>query len=206
MRKILLPLLFLSGTLLFGEAPGVSFTIIPGTGYVHRHWFGPLPVSLTPQIALWLEDGEGHFLETLYLTERSARNSWRGAGEGRSEALPLYSHARNASEDVEGVSGASVRSGEIGRRADSPYSGMTLLVRAEVNSSFDYNSSYTRENSGVNGQPSLLYEGLWKEGEREIGLRPVGTGSLTGDTGEAGYSLEGLTTALEMVESITLLR
>lgn len=31
------------------------------------------------------------------------------------------------------------------------------LIKAEFNTSFDYNDNYTKKTSGVNGQPSVIY-------------------------------------------------
>jgi hypothetical protein len=206
MKRALTILLFLSLGALYGEESPIHISIQPGEHYTHRHWFGIFPARLTPQIAVWAEDGEGRFLKTLYLTERSARNSWRGTDGGRPEALPLYDHARNRSENTDGVSGASVSSGPLERQTAGDFSGGTVLIRAEVNSSFDYNSRYGKENSGVNGQPSLLYEALWNSKEDRVSLEPAGKGDLRGESGIAEYNLNGLTTALGIIESITLSR
>jgi len=206
MKRALTALLFLCLGALYGEESPIHISIQPGEHYTHRHWFGIFPARLTPQIAVWAEDGEGRFLKTLYLTKRSAQNSWRGTDGGRPEALPLYDHARNRSENTDGVSGASVSSGPLERQASGDFSGRTILIRAEVNSSFDYNGRYDKENSGVNGQPSLLYEAQWKGEEDRIILKSAGKGELRGESGTADYDLDGLTTALSIIDSITLSR
>ncbi len=75
------------------------------------HYSGPgakvLGVTLTgiPQMAIWVEDTEGNYLETLYVTKKASNSSYLQGFFGteqarRPEALPHWSHSRGvASED-----------------------------------------------------------------------------------------------------------
>ncbi len=59
--------------------------------------------------------------------------------------------------------------------------------------------------SGVNGQPSLVYEARFMAGEKKIyTLVPIGTGSIDGSTGDITPGFKGLTTALSIIKSATI--
>ena len=182
-------------------------TIVPGEHYFHTKWFGIVPVKLIPQIAVWVESETGEYRETLYITEQSALDRWKGA-ESRPEALPVYSHLiRHEPEGtVNTVSAASSRKGLENRNILMPWTEETLVIRAEVNASFDYNALYTRKNSGVNGQPSLIYSGFWRADEVSVTLTLMGTGDVTGCSGTIQEDLTGITTAHSIIEYITVKR
>ncbi len=71
----------------------------------------------------------------------------------------------------------------------------------EVNRSYDYNERYTRANSGVNGQPSLIYRAELTAGKTpaRASFTPVGTGSVDGSDGAVRSGLDGITTALDLI-------
>lgn len=58
------------------------------------------------------------------------------------------------------------------------------LIKAEFNTSFDYNNFYTKKNSGVNGQPSVIYSAKipadFNNESDEIKLSFDGCGSIDG--------------------------
>ncbi|HTP57654.1 MAG TPA: hypothetical protein VMM82_01985, partial [Spirochaetia bacterium] len=83
----------------------------------------------------------------------------------------------------------------------------TYVVKLEINASFDYNARYPRSSSGVNGQPSLVYAGTLEtgKGESAVDLEPVGTGSIDGSDGSIRPGMEGITTALQMLQSAHIL-
>ena len=46
--------------------------------------------KMNPQCAVWLEDADGTYVRTLYVTQRSSKRNWIfGPKEGRPEALPV---------------------------------------------------------------------------------------------------------------------
>ncbi len=206
MKRAIL-MIILTGTGLLGAESSEpwSLEILPGENYIHTKWFGIIPVKLTPQIAVWAETERGEYIETLYITEQSARNRWKGA-ESRPEALPVYFHLSRPEQNgsVDAVSAATSREGVDKWSVSFPSSGTPLVIKAEVNASFDYNSRYAKKNSGVNGQPSLIYSGLWTGTENTIILTAVGTGDLTGQGGTISEDLSGLTTAFTILREIKL--
>jgi len=80
------------------------------------------------------------------------------------------------------------------------------IVKLEVNISYDYNERYTRSNSGVNGQPSVVYSGKLKlgDGHSDAVLTPLGTGSLDGSEGGITPDSREFTTALDLITSATV--
>ncbi len=106
------------------------------------------------------------------------------------------------STEVDAVTSATPKGGivftaEIG---DTEY-----VIKAEFNTSFDYNDFYTKKNSGVNGQPSVVYEAkIPADADGEIRLSLAGTGSEKGADGKIYGDISNLTTAKNIVETITV--
>ncbi|MDZ7340722.1 MAG: hypothetical protein ONB27_05150 [candidate division KSB1 bacterium] len=81
----------------------ISVTVKPGAHW--RHSFrimGLIKVTNQPQMAFWLEDSEGNYLTTLYVTYRTAVQAWRSSpGEKKGEirrpsSLPVWVHQHQA--------------------------------------------------------------------------------------------------------------
>lgn len=167
-----------------------------------------------PQVAIWLEDTEGNYITTLYVTERASHKSWiMSPKEGRPESLPVWYHSskfepsKKSAPDLklDAVTSATPKGGII---FDAKLEDIAYVIRAEFNTSFDYNDFYTKKNSGVNGQPSVIYEatipaGFNKESE-EIRLEFAGTGSLDGADGLLHKDTPGLTTAPSIVKLVAI--
>jgi len=182
---------------------GVEFVIEIG-----EHWYGKMKVFLfsvkkTPQLAVWIEDKQGNYVSTITATGKSVKNNWVGAPkEGRPEALPLWNHKRqNSSGPIDIVSSATPK-GAVDIQIDdsSLTTGQEYNVYLEINHSFDYNNNWTKDNSGVNGQPSLIYHAQFIAGiPGKIKLSPIGYGSVDGSNGDIVYELDSLTTSLTII-------
>jgi hypothetical protein len=203
----------------------LAVSIEPGKAYSHKVKFGIVSMNVTPQIAIWIETAGGKYADTIYVTRNAGTSAWVAAGSSRRpESLPVWSHARGvASSDgvympdkatklPDSVSGASPKAG-FAKTWTAPASlgPGKYRVRVELNSSFDWNEAYPDKLpktephwSEVNGQPSVVYEGLVDLGSvaNEVELAPIGIGSLRGEDGEVNADMKGLTTALELVASI----
>ncbi|MBL8965511.1 MAG: DUF2271 domain-containing protein [Spirochaetaceae bacterium] len=206
-------------------ARAIEVEIEAGEGYAHTKWFGPLPMKLTPQVAVWIETDSGTYVDTVYVTEASAKNRWKGGAKiRRPEALPVWAHARGvkaadglfmpdaATALPDAVSGATPKA-SFTKRLDfkAPLPAGRYRVRAEVNQSFDFNATWKDKlpagdprYNGVNGQPSLVYEGLLDlgSGQASVTLTPLGAGSATGSDGKSQAGLAGFDTALQILRSI----
>jgi len=80
------------------------------------------------------------------------------------------------------------------------------VVKLETNRSYDWNNRYTKQNAGVNGQPSIVYRAeLTLGGDRaEAVFQPFGTGSVDGSSGAVRDGLAGIDTALHLFSSLSV--
>lgn len=199
-----------------------------------ENWLHDFPLFLgigrknAPQIAVWIEDTAGCYLTTLYASEKIATQGWvMSGGNRRKEALPVWCHARGVRyEDglflptekrplTDAVSGATPRagfgigfsSGELPRR---------FVVKAEINHSTDFNDFYPKDaapgtagwSGGKmgSGQPALVYAARvdLDSGQKAFHAVLVGHSSPDGTDGTVDPDLSTLTTALGIVERITV--
>ena len=184
-------------------AKGITVSIGAGTNWKEKR---------EPQIAVWLEDADGNYIRTLYVTSRAEKRSWIfSPKDGRPESLPVWycasgeNPAKSGGEKtaLDAVSSATPKGGVIfGAEIDGEKS---YVLKAELNNSFDYNGFYTKKNSGVNGQPSVVYGALIPDGfTQEIRLELLGTGSLDGSDGIIHPETENLTTAKNIISCIAV--
>ena len=186
-------------------APHWVLDLVQGPAYHQTAKFLVFNIPLYPQVACWIETEDGTYVDTVYVTSKVARKSWYAApSSGRPEALPVWSHARNQSPVIDSITGATPAGG-VHREAliASDAKSGVYIVKLEVNISYDYNERYTRSNSGVNGQPSVVYSGKLKlgGGQSDAVLAPLGTGSVDGSDGGITLGTQGITTALDLVTS-----
>ncbi len=186
--------------------------VVPGKNWTTRMWLAFIPVSKGPQLAVWIETEYGEYVATLMVTARTGDNEWRAAPEeGRPESLPVWNGARSLSPAVDAASSATPKDGIAATRSGLGLKeGERYVLRCEVNHSFDYNEAWPKEAkpgeagySGVNGQPSVVYEGRFVAGsDTRVELAPVGMGSVDGSSGDVNAGLDGMTSALSIIESI----
>lgn len=187
----------------------LSLSVVPGPHYKFTSWWFVFPIDIYPQMACWVESANGDYLGTVWATAKGARGNWSVAPQdGRPQALPVWSHIVNhGGQGLDATSSAtpttaSSRDSDIAARLpDGEY-----VVKLEINRSYDYNAIYIKENSNVNGQPSLIYSCQIKLGsaEAEGKFLPIGTGSVDGSDGNLRSDLTGIDTALELINSATI--
>jgi len=175
-------------------------------------WIAIIPKKKTPQFAVWLETVDGAYVSTLTVTQSSAKNQWIGNPKGgRPEALPVWNHAHSASDTkLDAMSSATTNASLSLDSSAGVFSLDTeYVIKLEVNTSYDYNEAWPKnakagnaDYSGVNGQPSVIYEGRFSAGKAEtVVLQPIGQGSVDGTNGKIKPGLEGITTALQMIKT-----
>ncbi len=186
-------------------APGtLVLSVEPGPRWTHRMM---LFAAVPPSYAGWIETADGEYVGTLLVSGKAGKGGWLGApAEGRPESVPVWYHAAAALSSLDAISSASSAAGAaVAVPGGSLKTGREYVARFEINHSYDYNGRWKKADTGVNGQPSLVYEACFVFGNPEtLTLKPVGHGSPDGSSGEVVPSLEGFTTALEIVEKITL--
>lgn len=188
MKKIFASVL-LSAAAAFIWAEKISVAVNPGEAYSKR----------APQIAVWIEDSDGTYVGTLFVTKKASGNKWIGSPkDGRPESLPDWYRAKGqnpavkiSKDDLDATTSATPKKGIVISKDLELEKGKTYVFKCQANQSFDYNEYYTKKNSGVDGQPAVLYAGeMIPDGtEKEIKL-------------EFSGSREKLTTADKIIESI----
>lgn len=204
--------------------------------YVEKgeEWLHDFPLFLginiknSPQLAIWTEDLEGHYLSTIYVTHKIATQSWQASGGNRrKEALPHWCHQRGiAYEDglylptkksplTDGITGATPH-GSFDVRLVPTGRLRKFIVKVEINHSTDFNeafpesakegdSNYSGGKKG-SGQPAVVYaaEVDLTSGEKKFVAELIGHSSADGSSGYITADTSSLTTALHIVKSITI--
>jgi len=170
-----------------GTGP-VEVSVTPGKAWLHSH---PLFLGFTfktpPQYAIWIEDENGTYVSTIFVTHKAATQEWVASpgekvpegGIRRPESLPVWSRHRGiksadglymptkANPAVDVVSGATSKAGLDAAFAEK--SGLRKFrILAELNQSLDFNDRYPASAKpgepgysggpvGGSGQPSLVY-------------------------------------------------
>lgn len=187
-----------------------------------------------PMVAVWLEDENGQYLQTLYVSESigSSIFGWRNGEYNpgvvrRPEGLPHWSHARGEraadgffapdpeNPVADGYTGATPEGSFIlDTRGDGALPERVML-KFEVNQSYDWNDYYSKDRfpddavysgSGQVGQPAVVY-GAWIDtgmANQIARLQPLGHAHHSGETGELYSDLSRITTALDIFDRIVV--
>ena len=152
-----------------------------------------------PQLVVWVEDETGNYISTLFITQKSAKKNFN-----RPEALPVWEHKKTNLQEVDAISGATSKAPNYQGYIDTKLltKGNKYNVFLEVNNSFDYNDFWNDKNSGVNGQPSLIYCGEFIAGQDDminIASIPIGYGSVDGSNGTITTETANFTTGLTRI-------
>ena len=201
MKKIIALVTFgmiLTTSMLFAK----EVTISVGAGECWRQ-------KSEPQFSVWLEEENGNFIRTLYVTQRASKKNWRmSPKEGRPESLPVWYHksknkAVKTELELDAVTSATPKGGII---FNADIREANCRICAEFNTSFDYNDTYTKKNSGVNGQPSVVFTAVIPAdfSDGEILLKLSGTGAIDGSDGSIHPVPAELTTARKIVKAVAV--
>lgn len=196
------------------------------------HYSGPgavvfgVTTTAVPQMAIWIEDTNGTYIETLYVTKKASNSSYIQSIFGsqevrRPEALPHWSHARGVqSADglmmpsqknpvVDAMTGATpLTSFELNSVTQAKQD--NIVVKLEINRSFDFNDTYhanafpndaVYSGNGFSAQPSLIYAAsIDLQLARPIAIMElIGHGHYSGQDGNIYTNLSGITSAKEML-------
>lgn len=189
------------------SGPRIEIRLEPGPHYAKDRKVMGYRYTVRPQVAAWIETPSGEFIDTLYVTELAVTGRYKAAPKrGRPEALPVWSARKSGNADA--VSSPTTAGAEIvyGNGIAARLPAGTYVVKLEANRSYDWNAAYTKKNSGVNGQPSVIYraEIALGCGPGEAHFLPIGAGSVDGSDGEVRPELGGIDTALELFSSMTV--
>lgn len=203
--------------------------IEPGENWLHDF---PLALGIqkknAPQIAVWIEDPQGNYVSTVYVTHKIATQDWTASGGNRrKESLPVWCHARGVVyEDglylptkkqplTDAVSGATPR--ENFSVKVSPHGNLQrFTLKVEINHSTDFNDFYPKSaqqgepgysgGKGGSGQPALVYAAPidLSSPQSQYTATLIGHSSPDGSDGRLSTELKGLSSALNIVKQITV--
>ena len=201
---------------------GLSINVDFLKGESHNH----------PLMAIWIEDKDGRYIETLYVAEsigtgifqhgNKSSGQWQAGPIRRPAALPYWGHQRGIKAD----DGLYIPTPESPMpdavTGPTPAGNFTLQSKAtgltpdefrlllEINQSWDWNKYWTNNkfpddvNYKTSSQPSLIYAATIdiNAPTREYIMIPIGHGHYSGLDGSLTTNLSTLTTALNIAKSI----
>lgn len=184
-----------------------------------------------PLMAIWLEDTDGNYIETLYVAEsigtgvfrhgQPDKGKWQPGPVRRPAALPHWGHQRGvtASDGLylpgqespvpDAITGPTPPDNFIllthaSRKMDGPF-----VVKMEINQSWDWNEYWTNNKYPddpeykTSSQPAVIYAATIDPQTRdEAVLEPIGHSHYSGKDGKIYQELETLTTALQITERV----
>lgn len=203
---------------------GLEFKMLKGKHHNH------------PSFAIWVEDLEGNYVETLFVTKYFATGNfghgetepgkWKNdAGEvRRPAALPYWSHKRNIkAEDglyapspktavPDAISGATPLGNFELSTGSKVTSDKKFRVIFEINQPWDSNDFWSNNKFHDNNdyktslQPALIYAAIIDPtiSNKIYFLNAIGHGHPSGKTGELFSDLSTITTAADIVYSISV--
>lgn len=203
---------------------GLLMTLVFEKGATHNH----------PLMVVWLESEDGHFIETLFVSESIGKGVFKHADRSsgkwmpgeveRPAALPYWGHKRGIKSakgnfvpdknnpEPDAITGPTpVGDFELSfHLTNCPAGNCKILM--EINQSWDWNDHWTNNRLDdpqyhASAQPSLVYEALVDPHilPNTLVMKPVGRGDEAGRSGTLFTDLETMTTALQIVGKITLL-
>jgi len=206
------------------DGKGIDILLTFTRGKAHNH----------PLMAIWIEDTTGKYIETLYVAESIGKGifrhgdksdgKWQPGPQRRPAALPYWGHKRGVQAPdgyyiptpeepmPDAVTSATPAGSFIleSRTDQAQPSSFDLLL--EINQSWDWNEYWTNslypddDQYKTSSQPSVVYYVRLdlESGKEEYRLEPIGHGHYSGKDGLLYKDLSTLTTALEIVQSITV--
>lgn len=207
----------------------VKVEVEKGDNWLHDY---PLILGINkknpPQVAVWVEDMDGRYLSTLYVSYKAGTQGWQGAkGNRRKEALPHWCHQRGVvyadglylptkeQPMADGLTGATPRADfEVSMHPKQMPA--QFVVKAEFNHSIDWNDAYPKHakvgdanySGGTegSGQPAVVYAAIvdTTSGKKSFVAHLIGHSSPDGSDGKVYADTSRLTSALHIVKQIKI--
>lgn len=187
-----------------------------------------------PLMALWLEDTQGNYIQTLYVAKSIGKgefahgtasdDKWEPGPVRRPAALPVWSHSRGVQEDdglfiptvdtpiPDAYTSATPPSSFLLRtRTDKPLP-ENFNIYFEINQTWDWNEYWTNnkypndENYKTSCQPALVYMGSVSKKMlgQQVIFALIGHSHYSGKDGELNEDISSITTAKSITESVSV--
>ncbi len=201
------------------------FHIEQGDYFLNTYKIGVFNITSPAQMAIWIEDLKGNYINTIYVTKKFGSQKWTGGSDDdsitfRKETLPVWMFkARDAMKMPEyptknnpvadTITGATPeKSFKVASKIDSSLG--EVVVCFEINMAFDNNDTYKKDMTpsdddfnAASGQPSLIYKAainLEEKGSRDLEF--VGRSQPNGKSGDIIPDLSSITTAKNIVKNV----
>ncbi len=183
------------------------------------------------QMAIWLTNEQGGFVDTIYVTRKTAQKglgnrrgklddkSWLGTKGARLSVLPVWAYARGVDYGSgnpyppknkplpDAITSATPKAGEFiwTWKPEKPLVPGKYIYFVEINRSFDQNKHH--DYSHYRGQPSVVWKGSLIVGKDESKNEAViiGHGSPNGEDGRIESDMSTITTAQKDIKNIKAL-
>jgi hypothetical protein len=205
-----------------GNGVALELNLVKGKSFNH------------PTFAVWLEDTSGQFIQTLFVTRSFGKGiftygdpsggNWKSGEVRRPAALPYWSHKAGISSGIQnyvpdknhpvpdGLTGATPQGSFVLKTRGNAQNPELVNVLLEINQTWDWNTSWTNNKYPgdreykTSSQPAVVYSATIDRSKpgSPVELLPVGRSSYNGSDGKLYSDLETLTTALKIVEKITV--
>jgi len=207
-----------------GNNVGTSITIRFEKGKEHNH----------PLYAIWLADENGHYIQSLYVSESigkgvfkhatRANGKWLEGEIQRPAALPYWAYQRNVINEFgtynptlkhpvpDVFTGATPSSSFIlHSKTVKPLKGKYKIL-FELNQPWDWNEYWTNDkyphelDYHTSSQPALVYavDIDTDDPKNQYTLKPIGHSHHNGSNGDLDTDLTTMTTALNIAKKITV--
>lgn len=204
------------------DPAGIALEIVVERGRAHNH----------PLMAIWVEDLDGNYVQTLYVAESIAKGvylhgdastgRWLPGPIRRPAALPYWGHQRGVqAEDglympsqkspmPDALTGATPK-GNFTIETQAPLQQVRKFrVLLEINQPWDwnqhwYNNRYPGDRDYMtSAQPALVYEATvdLDADQQTFEMKPIGHSHWSGKSGELFGDLSTITSALNIVEKV----
>ena len=201
---------------------GVNLEIEFKKGESHNH----------PSMAFWIEDMDGNFVKSIYVTKAigtsifrygdTKEGEWIPSSVRRPAALPYWGHKRGIkAEDglyvpsvttaVADAITAATPSTDFKIYANADVNGLTKFrIMLEINQTWDWNYYWTNnkypddEEYKTSAQPALVYEVIidLEDENSDFRMKLIGHSHHSGQTGELFNNLETITTAEKIIDKV----
>ncbi len=232
-RNVILMIIVMPAYSLFGQADTL-ITNLGAEGKIFLLHFEKGDEHNHPLMAVWIEDVDSNYIETLYVAKSIATSiftygeqeggKWQPGLVRRPAALPYWSHKRGikASDGLylpspeepvaDAITGPTPKSDFVLISKTTEGLPEKFRVLFEINQSWDWNeywsnTKFPEDNEyKTSSQPSIIYETVvdLNDGKEEYYMQAIGHGHYAGKDGKLYKDLSTLTTAKEISGSIVV--
>ena len=205
-----------------GEGAEIQIQFLKGESHNH------------PSFVFWIEDMDGKYIETLFVTKsigtglfnygKSEKGEWKPYQKRYPATLPYWSHKRgiissdglfvpdSTHQVADGITGATPQTNFNLYAKLSDNNLRKFKVMFEINQTWDFNEYWTNNKYPDNEayktscQPALIYETLINLDDisEKYKMNVIGHAHYAGETGELFTDLSTITTALNIAKEITV--